>query len=170
VPIGSDTTDDALFVLGSKRSEGRTQSDGELLVAIGELHRHAPVLVSLKPALKRSSFIPLDPAPAMAKSNGREADPAPWVSRNARWWLLQSARAAARRCCIAVAVPRLLGGRYEIERRLAVAAWAVYAAFDGSLDRRVAAKIIRVDLIGLPVHGRALSARSASPPPAHPTS
>ena len=51
----------------------------------------------------------------------------------------------------AVAVPRLLGGRYQLERRLGRGGMGtVYAAFDSSLDRRVAAKIIRDDLIGLP--------------------
>src|SRR6185295_17468058 len=51
---------------------------------------------------------------------------------------------------VAVAVPRLLGGRYELERRLGRGGMGtVYAAFDSSLDRRVAAKIIRADLIGL---------------------
>ena len=37
VPIGSDAADDALFVLGSKRSEEPyTEDDGELLMAIGD--------------------------------------------------------------------------------------------------------------------------------------
>jgi len=66
-------------------------------------------------------------------------------------------RSATGRCpadgasLVPVAVPRQLGGRYELERRLGRGGMGtVYAAFDSSLDRRVAAKIIRVDLIGLP--------------------
>ena len=48
-----------------------------------------------------------------------------------------------------VAVPRLLSGRYRLERRLGRGGMgAVYEALDTALDRRVAVKLIRDDLVG----------------------
>ena len=47
--------------------------------------------------------------------------------------------------------PRLLAGRYRLERRLGRGGMGtVYVALDTSLDRRVAAKLVREDLVGLP--------------------
>ena len=48
-----------------------------------------------------------------------------------------------------MAAPRLLAGRYQLERRLGAAGWVrVYVALDTLLDRRVAAKLVREDLVG----------------------
>ncbi len=48
-----------------------------------------------------------------------------------------------------VPLPRLLGGRYRLERRLGRGGMGtVYEATDVSLERRVAAKVIREDLVG----------------------
>jgi serine/threonine-protein kinase len=47
--------------------------------------------------------------------------------------------------------PRLLADRYRLERRLGRGGMGtVYVALDTSLDRRVAAKLVREDLVGLP--------------------
>jgi hypothetical protein len=46
-------------------------------------------------------------------------------------------------------LPRVLAGRYRLDRRVGVGGMGtVYAAMDISLDRRVAAKVIREDLVG----------------------
>jgi eukaryotic-like serine/threonine-protein kinase len=46
-------------------------------------------------------------------------------------------------------VPRLLGGRYRLERRVGRGGMGtVYAAYDTALDRLVAAKLLRDDLVG----------------------
>jgi hypothetical protein len=190
VPIGSDASDDALFVLGSKRSEEPyTEDDGELLMAIGDsiamrLSADRPVEVSPRPALSarpstssgravegpdpryggltpalrgRPSHTP-QPMGGQAGS-GRAAE-----GTDPRYEGFEECPACGGcyesgtgRCptdgafLVSVAVPRLLGGRYQLERRLGRGGMGtVYAAFDRSLDRRVAAKIVRADLIGLP--------------------
>ena len=52
---------------------------------------------------------------------------------------------------VPVTAPRLLAGRYRLERRLGRGGMGtVYVALDTSLDRRVAAKLVREDLVGLP--------------------
>jgi len=52
---------------------------------------------------------------------------------------------------VAVNAPRLLADRYRLERRLGRGGMGtVYVALDTSLDRRVAAKLVREDLVGLP--------------------
>ena len=50
-----------------------------------------------------------------------------------------------------VYIPRLLAGRYRLERRLGRGGMGtVYEATDGALGRRVAVKLIREDLVGKP--------------------
>lgn len=50
---------------------------------------------------------------------------------------------------VAVALPRLLGGRYRVDRRLGRGGMGtVYEAVDTALERRVAVKVIRDDLVG----------------------
>jgi hypothetical protein len=52
---------------------------------------------------------------------------------------------------VSVNAPRLLADRYRLERRLGRGGMGtVYVALDTSLDRRVAAKLVREDLVGLP--------------------
>ena len=52
---------------------------------------------------------------------------------------------------IAVTVPRALVERYRVERRIGHGGMGtVYVALDTVLDRRVAAKLLREELIGLP--------------------
>jgi serine/threonine-protein kinase len=52
---------------------------------------------------------------------------------------------------VRVSVPRVLGGRYTIQRRLGRGGMGtVYEARDGALDRQVAIKVIRDDMIGSP--------------------
>src|SRR5262245_30455287 len=48
-------------------------------------------------------------------------------------------------------IPRVLGGRYPIHRRLGRGGMGtVYEACDGALERRVAVKVIREDMVGSP--------------------
>ncbi len=50
---------------------------------------------------------------------------------------------------VPVALPRLLGGRYRVDRRLGRGGMGtVYEAADTALERRVAVKVIRDDLVG----------------------
>jgi serine/threonine-protein kinase len=50
---------------------------------------------------------------------------------------------------VPVILPRLLGGRYQLERRLGRGGMGtVYEASDTALERRVAVKVIREDLVG----------------------
>jgi hypothetical protein len=52
---------------------------------------------------------------------------------------------------VRVSFPRVLGGRYTIHRRLGRGGMGtVYEARDGALERRVAVKVIREDMVGTP--------------------
>lgn len=52
---------------------------------------------------------------------------------------------------VLVSIPRVLGGRYTIHRRLGRGGMGtVYEARDGALERRVAVKVIRDDMVGGP--------------------
>ena len=52
---------------------------------------------------------------------------------------------------VRVSIPRVLGGRYTIHRRLGRGGMGtVYEARDGALERRVAVKVIRDDMVGSP--------------------
>ena len=75
VPIGSDATDDALFVLGSKRSEEPyTEDDGELLMAIGDsIAMRLPVGRIAEACPERSS---VDPASITAPASEPRWTPA----------------------------------------------------------------------------------------------
>jgi hypothetical protein len=52
---------------------------------------------------------------------------------------------------VRVSIPRVLGGRYTIQRRLGRGGMGtVYEARDGALDRHVAVKVIRDEMVGSP--------------------
>jgi serine/threonine-protein kinase len=143
VPVGSggvrlkpDSTreDDgdvrALFVLGQKRSEEPyTEDDGELLMAIAEsVEMRLPTVVS-------------------ATAERFEECPTCGGCYDSGTLRCHAEGAAL----VPVSAPRLLAGRYRIERELGRGGMGtVYVALDTSLDRRVAAKLVRPDLVGLP--------------------
>ena len=129
VPIGSER-DEALFVLGSKRSEEPyTEDDGELLMAIGDS-------IAIRLSVARSGEIrksppgarpstSLRPVREQGGSGGAIAGPDSGDEGFKECPTCGGCyEAGIDRCpadgasLAAVAVPRLLGGRYELERRL----------------------------------------------------
>ena len=135
VPVRSDDGDArALFVLGQKRSEEPySEDDGELLMAIAE-----SVAMRLPPI-----------AAAAAAPIAERFEECPTCGG-----CYDSGTGRCRRegaALVPVVAPRLLAGRYQLERRLGRGGMGtVYVALDTSLDRRVAAKLVRDDLVGLP--------------------
>jgi serine/threonine-protein kinase len=121
------------FALGPKRSEEPyTDDDGELLMAIAE--SIAPRLSGIEAvaaaAVDRFEECPTCGSCYDSGTGYCHADSSTLVSVNA---------------------PRLLVDRYQLERRLGRGGMGtVYVALDTSLDRRVAAKLVREDLVGLP--------------------
>jgi tRNA A-37 threonylcarbamoyl transferase component Bud32 len=132
VPIASaaDRTE-ALLALGVKRSEEPyTREDLDLLVAIAS---------SLALLLEKPS------AAVAARSDAFEECPRCGVCYDSG--ATQCSREDAR--LVPVILPRLLEGRYYLERRLGRGGMGtVYAASDRALERRVAVKVIREDLVG----------------------
>jgi serine/threonine-protein kinase len=122
---------EALLVLGEKRSEEPySREDQDLLVAIAA----SLALLAEKPA----------PAAAPASSRFEEC---PQCGNCYDTGSEQCAKEGAR--LNSVAIPRLLSERYRLERRLGRGGMgAVYEALDTALDRRVAVKLIRDDLVG----------------------
>jgi serine/threonine-protein kinase len=123
----------AFFALGPKRSEEPySEDDGELLMAIAE---------SVAPRLP-----------------GLAAAAAAAVDRFEECPTCGGCYDSGTGCCrkdgarlVTVNAPRLLARRYQLERRLGRGGMGtVYVALDMSLDRRVAAKLVREDLVGLP--------------------
>jgi serine/threonine-protein kinase len=134
VPVRSGDGDaKALFVLGPKRSEEPySEDDGELLMAIAES-------VAMR--------LPTVEATAAAVTERFEECPTCGGCYDSGTGRCRAEGAAL----VAVTAPRLLAGRYELERRLGRGGMGtVYVALDTSLDRRVAAKLVREDLVGLP--------------------
>jgi tRNA A-37 threonylcarbamoyl transferase component Bud32 len=120
----------ALIALGGRKSEEPyTQEDLDLLAAIGD--SLAPMLDHPRPATAAPQ--PLEECPTCGlcfkKGTGRcpeDAEP-----------------------LVASPLPHTLGERYELERRLGRGAMgAVYRASDHALDRKVAVKVVRSDLMG----------------------
>lgn len=132
VPIATmaDRTE-ALLALGVKRSEEPyTREDLDLLVAIAS---------SLALLLEKPS------GAVAARSDAFEECPQCGVCYDSG--ATQCSRESAR--LVPVILPRLLDGRYYLERRLGRGGMGtVYAASDRALERRVAVKVIREDLVG----------------------
>jgi eukaryotic-like serine/threonine-protein kinase len=132
VPISKDPEGtEALLALGAKRSEEPYSSeDQDLLVAIA---------ASLAILLEK-------PAPATApRRDIFEECPQCGVCYDSG--STQCIQEGAR--LVPVILPRLLEGRYRLERRLGRGGMGtVYVASDTSLERRVAVKVIREDLVG----------------------
>jgi hypothetical protein len=132
VPIATaaDHTE-ALLALGVKRSEEPyAREDLDLLVAIAS---------SLALLLEKPS------GAVAARSDAFEECPQCGVCYDSG--ATQCSRESAR--LVPVILPRLLDGRYYLERRLGRGGMGtVYAASDRALERRVAVKVIREDLVG----------------------
>ena len=132
VPVAIDQNRrEALLALGAKRSEEPyTREDQDLLVAIA---------ASLALLLEK-------PAPEVVRvSEAFEECPECGTCYDTR----------AGRCTqeganlVPTRLPRLLAGRYRLERRRGRGGMgAVYEAVDTALERRVAVKVIRDDLVG----------------------
>lgn len=132
VPIATapDRTE-AVLALGLKRSEEPyTREDLDLLVAIAS---------SLALLLEKPS-----PAAAPRKDAFEEC---PQCGACYDSGVTQCSRESSR--LVPVILPRLLEGRYYLERRLGRGGMGtVYSATDRALERRVAVKVIREDLVG----------------------
>src|SRR5215472_4344548 len=122
---------EALLALGVKRSEEPySGEDRDLLVAIA---------ASL-------ALLAEKPAPAAAPVSSRFGE-CPQCGNCYDTGSEQCAKEGAR--LNSVAIPRLLSERYCLERRLGRGGMgAVYEALDTALERRVAVKLIRDDLVG----------------------
>jgi tRNA A-37 threonylcarbamoyl transferase component Bud32 len=132
VPIATSAEHtEALLALGVKRSEEPyTREDQDLLVAAAS---------SLALLLEKPS------GPAPPRSDAFAECPSCGVCYDS------SATACAKENSrlVPVILPRLLGGRYQLERRLGRGGMGtVYEASDTALERRVAVKVIREDLVG----------------------
>jgi tRNA A-37 threonylcarbamoyl transferase component Bud32 len=132
VPIATapDRTE-ALLVLGIKRSEEPySREDRDLLMAIA---------ASLALLLEKPSWT------TAQRSDAFEECPQCGACYDSG--ATQCAQEGAR--LVPVILPRLLEGRYGLERRLGRGGMGtVYLAMDTALERRVAVKVIREDLVG----------------------
>jgi tRNA A-37 threonylcarbamoyl transferase component Bud32 len=122
---------EAMLVLGAKRSEEPySREDQDLLAAIAS---------SLALLLEKPSGAPV------ARTDIFEECPQCGACYDSG--ATQCVREGAR--LVPVILPRLLDGRYRLEQRLGRGGMGtVYAALDTALDRRVAVKVIREDLVG----------------------
>ena len=123
---------EALLVLGTKRSEEPYDRDDRQLVT--------SVAASLALLLERR---PEEGGPDDAFAECPQCGACDGVN--------------ATRCAedetplVRTSIPRVLGGRYTIHRRLGRGGMGtVYEARDGALERRVAVKVIRDDMVGSP--------------------
>ncbi|MGH9557420.1 MAG: serine/threonine-protein kinase, partial [Terriglobales bacterium] len=121
---------EAVLALGTKRSEEPySREDQDLLVAIAS---------SLALLLERPG------APARASEAFQECPQCGACYDSGATSCAQEGAALT-----PVFVPRLVSGRYRLERRLGRGGMGtVYEATDTALERRVAAKLIREDLVG----------------------
>jgi len=128
VQLGTGVTE-ALFAMGPKRSEEPySAEDEDLLMAIGD---------SLARLLAR----------APAASPEREAfDECPQCGTCYDFGVVRCPTDGA--ALTVASASRLLGGRYRLDRRIGRGGMGtVYAALDTALDRPVAAKLLREDLV-----------------------
>lgn len=133
VPVVTDPErTEVLLVLGAKRSEEPYSSeDRDLLVAIA---------ASLAILLER-------PVTAAALPRKDLFEECPQCGSCYDSGVSQCTKEGAR--LLPVILPRLLEGRYLLQQRLGRGGMGtVYAASDASLERRVAVKVIREDLVG----------------------
>ncbi len=132
VPVAtSPERTEALLALGGKRSEEPySGEDQDLLVAIA-----ASLAILLEKPL----------APAAPRRDVFEECPECGTCYDTGF--TRCARDSA--ALMPIALPRLLEGRYRVERRLGRGGMGtVYEAADTALERRVAVKVIRDDLVG----------------------
>jgi len=131
ITVGAERKE-ALLALGTKRSEEPySREDQELLMGIA---------TSLALLLERPV------APGRASEAFQECPQCGACYDSGAASCAQEGAALT-----AVFVPRLVSGRYRLERRLGRGGMGtVYEATDTALDRRVAAKLIRDDLVGSP--------------------
>ena len=133
VPVGSSRDRaSAVLALGPKRSEEPyTDEDHDLLVAIGD-----------------SLTLLLDRQPAGTETRDTFEE-CPDCGTCYDSGTVQCASEGAR--LIVASAPRVLAGRYRIERRIGRGGMGtVYMALDISLGRRVAAKLVREEFGGVP--------------------
>lgn len=133
VPVANDPQGtEVLLVLGVKRSEEPYSSeDQDLLVTIG---------ASIAILLER-------PTTAASLPRPDTFEECPQCGSCYDSGSSRCTREGSR--LVLVVLPRLLEGRYHLERRLGRGGMGtVYAALDAMLERRVAVKVIREDLVG----------------------
>ena len=132
VPVAaSPERTEALLVLGGKRSEEPySGEDQDLLVAVAA-----------------SLAILLEKPPAEGVPRRDVFEECPKCGACYDSGITRCARDST--TLVRVALPRLLAGRYQVERRLGRGGMGtVYEASDMALERRVAVKMIRDDLLG----------------------
>ncbi len=159
VPIAFGAGEDEwILALGARRSEEPySQEDRDLLIAIAEdLAVLARVVSTQPPASADAPTVALTPADRVAQAE--RVAPATSVQWEAHVRECPScgacADADAERCAhdatplVAGPVPRLLARRYRLDRKLARGGMGtVYEAFDLSLERAVAVKVLRPELM-----------------------
>jgi tRNA A-37 threonylcarbamoyl transferase component Bud32 len=147
------TQTEALLALGPRRSEEPfSQEDHELLCAIAD--SLAMVIERATPAVSAATAGAAATAIATAAATAARRAPASGHVRECptcgRCYddTVTHCEADAD-ALVALMLPRMLAHRYRLDRRMARGGMGtVYEAFDQSLDRRVAAKVLRPELLG----------------------
>ncbi len=138
-PAGSE----ALLALGPRRSEEPfSQEDHELLCAIAD-----SVAMVIERAGSSPDIVSSTTLPTHAGSQRHRVHECPSCGRCYDDGLTRCE--ADGHALLALTLPRRLADRYRLDRRMARGGMGtVYEAFDQSLDRRVAAKVLRPELLG----------------------